>query len=216
MLISTYCFVLVLCLQFSLQGTLTAFNKYKILTLIFCIGSWWFPHQRAVDQFYSFVLAITVKSFIFLNWVYHSYCEGWYFQLTSSNVSTTSIWVECFLRENDHLSYLQATHKNGMQLSFYTMPEYESWKHNLTGNASGWSIKYYKVCIVKFVTCEPITEPFILLSVFCLLHNDLFVFLGVGTSTSKEGREYFLQSWETQERFYLGRWTGWGGHWAGI
>ncbi|KAM3753331.1 hypothetical protein ACB098_03G086000 [Castanea mollissima] len=38
------------------------------------------------------------------------------------------------------------------------MPEYESWKHNLTGNASGWSIKYYK---------------------------------GLGTSTSKEGREYF-------------------------
>ncbi|KAM3733934.1 hypothetical protein ACB098_11G175300 [Castanea mollissima] len=53
---------------------------------------------------------------------------------------------------------VKATHKNGTQLSFYTMPEYESWKHNLTGNASGWSIKYYK---------------------------------GLGTSTSKEGREYF-------------------------
>ncbi|KAF3950883.1 hypothetical protein CMV_023417 [Castanea mollissima] len=51
---------------------------------------------------------------------------------------------------------VKATHKNGTQLSFYTMPEYESWKHNLTGNASGWSIKYYK---------------------------------GLGTSTSKEGRE---------------------------
>ncbi|KAK7851096.1 dna topoisomerase 2 [Quercus suber] len=52
----------------------------------------------------------------------------------------------------------QATHKNGTQLLFYTMPEYESWKHNLGGSASGWSIKYYK---------------------------------GLGTSTSKEGREYF-------------------------
>nr|POF18856.1 dna topoisomerase 2 [Quercus suber] len=39
---------------------------------------------------------------------------------------------------------VKATHKNGTQLSFYTMPEYEQWKHNLTGNASGWSIKYYK------------------------------------------------------------------------
>ena len=83
--------------------------------------------------------------------------------------------MECFLRENDYLSSLQATHKNGTQLSFYTMPEYESWKHNLMGNASGWSIKYYKVCVVKFVTCEPIREPFILLSDFCLLHIDLFV-----------------------------------------
>ncbi|KAG6654498.1 DNA topoisomerase 2-like isoform X1 [Carya illinoinensis] len=53
---------------------------------------------------------------------------------------------------------VKATHKNGTQLSFYTMPEYESWKESLSGNAKGWSIKYYK---------------------------------GLGTSTSKEGREYF-------------------------
>ncbi|XP_059462496.1 DNA topoisomerase 2 isoform X2 [Corylus avellana] len=53
---------------------------------------------------------------------------------------------------------VKATHKNGTQLSFYTMPEYESWKESLRGKASGWSIKYYK---------------------------------GLGTSTSKEGREYF-------------------------
>ena len=99
--------------------------------------------------------------------------------------------MECFLRENDHLSSLQATHKNGTQLSFYTMPEYESWKHNLTGNASEWSIKYYKVCIVKFVTCEPITVGFILLSVFYLLHIDLFVFLGVGNKHIK-GRKRVL------------------------
>ncbi|XP_022982563.1 DNA topoisomerase 2 isoform X2 [Cucurbita maxima] len=55
---------------------------------------------------------------------------------------------------------VKATHRNGTVLSFYTMPEYEAWKDNLRGNASGWSIKYYK---------------------------------GLGTSTSKEGREYFEQ-----------------------
>ncbi|PSS09980.1 DNA topoisomerase [Actinidia chinensis var. chinensis] len=53
---------------------------------------------------------------------------------------------------------VKATHKNGKVLSFYSMPEYESWKESLGGNASGWSIKYYK---------------------------------GLGTSTSKEGKEYF-------------------------
>ena len=29
------------------------------------------------------------------------------------------------------------------------MPEYVSWKESLGGNASGWSIKYYKVCMFK-------------------------------------------------------------------
>ncbi|XP_030539127.1 DNA topoisomerase 2 isoform X2 [Rhodamnia argentea] len=53
---------------------------------------------------------------------------------------------------------VKATHKNGRELSFYSMPEYESWKESLRGNASGWSIKYYK---------------------------------GLGTSTSKEGKQYF-------------------------
>ncbi|XP_031273762.1 DNA topoisomerase 2 [Pistacia vera] len=53
---------------------------------------------------------------------------------------------------------VKATHKNGKALAFYTMPEYESWRESLGGNASGWSIKYYK---------------------------------GLGTSTSKEGKEYF-------------------------
>ncbi|OWM78385.1 DNA topoisomerase 2 [Punica granatum] len=53
---------------------------------------------------------------------------------------------------------VKATHKNGRELCFYTMPEYESWKESLSGNASGWSIKYYK---------------------------------GLGTSTSKEGKQYF-------------------------
>ncbi|KAG6761071.1 hypothetical protein POTOM_034263 [Populus tomentosa] len=53
---------------------------------------------------------------------------------------------------------VKATHRNGTVLSFYSMPEYESWKEGLSGNASGWSIKYYK---------------------------------GLGTSTSKEGKDYF-------------------------
>ncbi|KAF5752648.1 DNA topoisomerase 2-like isoform X1 [Tripterygium wilfordii] len=53
---------------------------------------------------------------------------------------------------------VKATHKNGTVLSFYSMPEYESWKESFGGSASGWSIKYYK---------------------------------GLGTSTSKEGKEYF-------------------------
>ena len=43
--------------------------------------------------------------------------------------------------------FMQATRRNGTVLSFYSMPEYESWKESLNGNASGWSIKYYKVCL---------------------------------------------------------------------
>ncbi|XP_038974184.1 DNA topoisomerase 2-like [Phoenix dactylifera] len=54
---------------------------------------------------------------------------------------------------------VKATHnRNKNVLSFYSMPEYEAWKESLGGNASSWSIKYYK---------------------------------GLGTSTSKEGKEYF-------------------------
>eukprot|EP00250_Pteridium_aquilinum_P019523 c24465_g1_i1 orf=369-4922(-) len=69
---------------------------------------------------------------------------------------------------------VKATHKNGKVLSFYTMPEYETWKKSLDGLTTGWSIKYYK---------------------------------GLGTSTAKEGKEYFRDleknkkdfSWETEE-----------------
>ncbi|XP_062001703.1 DNA topoisomerase 2-like [Rosa rugosa] len=53
---------------------------------------------------------------------------------------------------------VKATQKNGKELSFYSMPEYEAWRESSRGNASGWTIKYYK---------------------------------GLGTSTSKEGRDYF-------------------------
>lgn len=36
---------------------------------------------------------------------------------------------------------MQAT-KGNQTMTFYTMPEYESWKENT--NTRGWSIKYYK------------------------------------------------------------------------
>ncbi|XP_057978601.1 DNA topoisomerase 2 isoform X2 [Malania oleifera] len=53
---------------------------------------------------------------------------------------------------------VKATHRSGRVLSFYSMPEYESWKESLGDSAGGWKIKYYK---------------------------------GLGTSSSKEGKEYF-------------------------
>ncbi|KAF2293580.1 hypothetical protein GH714_002987 [Hevea brasiliensis] len=39
---------------------------------------------------------------------------------------------------------VKATHSGGTVLSFYTMPEYYSWRESLMGNASSWTIKYYK------------------------------------------------------------------------
>ncbi|XP_052142944.1 DNA topoisomerase 2 [Oryza glaberrima] len=41
---------------------------------------------------------------------------------------------------------IKATNKRDKKivLPFYSMPEYEQWKESLGGNASGWSIKYYK------------------------------------------------------------------------
>ncbi|KDP43507.1 hypothetical protein JCGZ_16794 [Jatropha curcas] len=38
----------------------------------------------------------------------------------------------------------QATHSSGNVLSFYTIPEYYAWRDSLMGNASSWTIKYYK------------------------------------------------------------------------
>ncbi|GAU30192.1 hypothetical protein TSUD_311430 [Trifolium subterraneum] len=38
----------------------------------------------------------------------------------------------------------QASHSNGTKLSFYSMPEYETWKERLGNNANGWKLKYYK------------------------------------------------------------------------
>ncbi|TKY49610.1 DNA topoisomerase 2 [Spatholobus suberectus] len=39
---------------------------------------------------------------------------------------------------------IRASHSNGTKLSFYSMPEYESWRESLANNANGWKIKYYK------------------------------------------------------------------------
>ncbi|MED6185751.1 DNA topoisomerase 2 [Stylosanthes scabra] len=39
---------------------------------------------------------------------------------------------------------IRATHTNGTKLSFYSMPDYESWRESLGNSASGWKIKYYK------------------------------------------------------------------------
>jgi DNA topoisomerase-2 len=53
-----------------------------------------------------------------------------------------------FLMRHIYLS-LQASHSNGTKLSFYSMPEYETWRERLGNNANGWKIKYYKVCCCK-------------------------------------------------------------------
>ncbi|CAI9769727.1 unnamed protein product [Fraxinus pennsylvanica] len=66
---------------------------------------------------------------------------------------------------------VKATHKNGEKRSFYTMPEYESWKESLGDRAKNWSIKYYK---------------------------------GLGTSTDKEGKEYFKDLGKHKKDFVWG------------
>jgi len=40
---------------------------------------------------------------------------------------------------------MQASHKNGTKLSFYSMPEYDAWRERLGNTANAWAIKYYKV-----------------------------------------------------------------------
>ncbi len=91
------------------------------------------------------------------------------------------------------------------------MPEYESWKQNLRGSASGWTIKYYKVCIFKFVTCnEKQLEHLLFYCLFsvrllCLSHTDLSVFIGAGNKHIKGRETVFWKSRDSQVRFYLGR-----------
>ncbi|KAG6557359.1 hypothetical protein Mapa_001289 [Marchantia paleacea] len=74
-----------------------------------------------------------------------------------------SFWPSLLKLPNFLLEFItpivKATHKNGKVLSFYSMPEYESWKESVADEAKKWTIKYYK---------------------------------GLGTSTSKEGKEYFM------------------------
>uniref|UniRef100_M8C6F8 DNA topoisomerase (ATP-hydrolyzing) n=1 Tax=Aegilops tauschii TaxID=37682 RepID=M8C6F8_AEGTA len=56
--------------------------------------------------------------------------------------------------------------------SFYSMPDYETWKKNLGGTASAWSVKYYKLV------------------------------QGLGTNTAQEGRDYFEDIAHNKMDFY--------------
>lgn len=51
---------------------------------------------------------------------------------------------------------MQASHKNGTKLSFYSMPEYDAWRERLGNTANAWAIKYYKVSC-----CEHGEPPYI-------------------------------------------------------
>eukprot|EP00803_Ostreobium_quekettii_P008948 evm.model.scf_153.13 EVM.evm.TU.scf_153.13 scf_153:119338-130787(-) len=66
---------------------------------------------------------------------------------------------------------IQAT-KGSQTMTFYTIPEYETWKETLGGSTKGWKVKYYK---------------------------------GLGTSTSKQAKEYFAALDENRKDFL---WTG--------
>lgn len=43
--------------------------------------------------------------------------------------------------------------KGNKQLAFYTMPQYEEWKEQI-GDEKGWTIKYLKVCPLRFALLE--------------------------------------------------------------
>ncbi|CAI5993909.1 unnamed protein product [Closterium sp. NIES-64] len=59
-----------------------------------------------------------------------------------------AFWPSLLKQPNFLLEFItpivKATGPRGKVLSFYTMPEYESWKESLGGSTKGWSIKYYK------------------------------------------------------------------------
>ena len=69
----------------------------------------------------------------------------------------------------------QVTKSNEEPLSFYSLPEFQEWKDQ-TKDFATWKVKYYKGEFVGF---------------FLLVFNDNFGFSGLGTSTSKEAKEYF-------------------------
>lgn len=78
--------------------------------------------------------------------------------------------------------FLQAT-KNKQELSFYSLPEFEEWKKQ-TESYKTWHIKYYKGLQSECSSC-----------IFSLLYSSGWPHstspLGLGTSTSKEAKEYF-------------------------
>jgi len=54
------------------------------------------------------------------------------------------------------------------------MPEYEAWKESVSGNASGWTIKYYKVstsisnCTLSHIICGTYAGSLLLVLVMLL------------------------------------------------
>lgn len=78
-------------------------------------------------------------------------------------------------------------------MSFYSMPEYESWKESLGGNAIGWSIKYYKVLMKILRTLSQIM--LIQLSLLGLkYHKNCFLFVvcrGWELAHLRKGRSTF-------------------------
>ncbi|CAI5535699.1 unnamed protein product [Closterium sp. Naga37s-1] len=59
-----------------------------------------------------------------------------------------AFWPSLLKQPNFLLEFItpivKATGPRGKVISFYTIPEYESWKESLGGSTKGWSIKYYK------------------------------------------------------------------------
>lgn len=89
---------------------------------------------------------------------------------------------------------MQAT-KNKQELSFYSIPEFDEWKKQ-TENYKSWHIKYYKG--LRLIFFED-SSQFSSLNVgeqkkpnAPLLNVSIFR-SGLGTSTSKEAKEYFAE-----------------------
>lgn len=79
---------------------------------------------------------------------------------------------------------LQQATKNKQEMAFYSIPEFEEWKKH-TDNYKSWHIKYYKG--LSFNTTAKLFPP-------VDLNKNRVIFLkGLGTSTSKEAKEYFAE-----------------------
>jgi len=64
------------------------------------------------------------------------------------------------------------TWKGKKELTFYTLPQYETWKAE-NNEGKGWQYKYYKVRSSSLAGCIPADEQ------------------GLGTSTSADAKKYF-------------------------
>lgn len=79
----------------------------------------------------------------------------------------------------------QAT-KNKQEVAFYSIPEFEEWKKQ-TENYKSWHIKYYKGSSLRFESAAKLLLP------LPWKPNGAVCFAGLGTSTSKEAKEYFAE-----------------------